>query len=125
MQIMKLKKWMPKALMVLLSLVMIGGFLPVSPLKHLGVTDVEAGRGTARGVGGGAAGSGPGPGGGPARGGGAGGSRPGYGAGGVGGPGVAARPRGYVRPGPGGPGPRAPLIRVTLITIHSVINNRT
>jgi hypothetical protein len=102
MQIIKLEKLMPKALMVLLSLVMIGGFLPINPLKNHGVTDAEAARGTAAGVGGGAVGSGPGPGGGTARGvgGGAVGSRPGYGTGGVGGVGVAARPRGYVRPGP-------------------------
>jgi hypothetical protein len=84
MQSMKLKKLLPKTLVVLLSLVMIGGLLTVTPIKSLWVTDAEARRGTAAGVGGGPVGSGP----------------------GYGGARVAATPRSYVYPGPGVPGPR-------------------
>jgi hypothetical protein len=84
MQIMKLNKLLPKTLVVLISLVMIGGLLTVTPMKSLWVTDAEAGRGTAAGVGGGPVGSGP----------------------GYGGARVAATPRSYVYPGPGVPGPR-------------------
>ena len=118
MQIMKLKKLIPKTLIVLLSLLMIGGLLTIAPMKSLWVTDAEAGRGGAAGVGGGPVGSGPGVGGAAGVGGGRVGSGPGVGgAAGVGGgpvgsgPGyggarVAATPRTYVYPGPGVPGPR-------------------
>ena len=84
MQSMKLKKLIPKTLIVLLSLLMIGGLLTIAPNKSLWVTDAEAGRGTAAGVGGGPVGSGP----------------------GYGGAKVAATPRSHVYPGPGVPGPR-------------------
>jgi hypothetical protein len=97
MQIMKLKKLLPKTLLVLLSLAMIGGLLTDS----FWVTDAEARRGTAAGVGGGPVGSGPGVGGAAGVGGGPVGSGPGYG-----GARVAATPRNYVHPGPGVPGPR-------------------
>jgi len=118
MQIMKLNKLLPKTLVVLISLVMIGGLLTVTPMKSLWVTDAEAGRGTAAGVGGGPVGSGPGVGGAAGKGGGHVGTGPGVGgAAGVGGgpvgsgPGyggakVAATPRSHVYPGPGVPGPR-------------------
>ena len=97
MQSMKLKKLLPKTLVVLLSLVMIGGLFTVS----LRVTDAEAQRRGAAGVGGGPVGSGPGVGGAAGVGGGPVGSGPGYG-----GARVAATPRNYVHPGPGVPGPR-------------------
>ena len=114
MQSMKLKKLLPKTLVILISLVMIGGLFTVS----LWVTDAEARRGTAAGVGGGPVGSGPGVGGAAGVGGGRVGTGPGVGgAAGIGGgpvgsgPGyggakVAATPRTYVYPGPGVPGPR-------------------
>ena len=97
MQSMKLKKLLPKTLVFLLSLVMIGGLFTVS----LRVTDAEAQRRGAAGVGGGPVGSGPGVGGAAGVGGGPVGSGPGYG-----GARVAATPRNYVHPGPGVPGPR-------------------
>ena len=101
MQIMKLKKVLPKTLIVLLSLAMIGGMLTVTPMKSFLVTDAEARRGGAAGVGGGPVGSGPGVGGAAGVGGGPVGSGPG-----VGGAQVAATPRSYVHPGVGVPGPR-------------------
>jgi hypothetical protein len=97
MQSMNLKKLLPKTIIFLLSLAMIGGLLTVS----LWVTDAEAQRRGAAGVGGGRAGSGPGVGGAAGVGGGPVGSGPGYG-----GARVAATPRNYVNPGPGVPGPR-------------------
>jgi hypothetical protein len=101
MQIMKLKKLLPKTLFVAISLVIIGGLLTITPIKSFWVTDAEARRGTAAGVGGGPVGSGPGVGGAAGVGGGPAGSGPGYG-----GARVAATPRNYVYPGPGVPGPR-------------------
>jgi hypothetical protein len=118
MQIMNLKKLLRKTFIVLITLMMIGGLLTVTPIKSLWITDAEARRGGAAGVGGGPVGSGPGVGGAAGVGGGRVGSGPGVGgAAGVGGgpvgsgPGyggakVAATPRNYVYPGPGGPGRR-------------------
>ena len=74
MQMMKRKKLMPTTLMVLLSVVALGGFLPVNPGNTLLITGGEAwasslgarrGVGTSAGAGGGAVGAGPGA---PARG---------------------------------------------------------
>jgi hypothetical protein len=96
MQSMKLKKSLPKTLVILISLVMISGFT-----VSLWVTGAEAQRRGAAGVGGGPVGSGPGVGGAAGVGGGPVGSGPGYG-----GARVAATPRNYVHPGPGVPGPR-------------------
>jgi hypothetical protein len=84
MQIMKLKKLLPKTLIVLLSLAMIGGMLTVTSMKSFWISDAEARRGGAAGVGGGPVGSGP----------------------GYGGARVVATPRSYVHPGVGVPGPR-------------------
>jgi hypothetical protein len=101
MQIMKLKKVLPKTVIVLLSLAMIGGMLTVSPIKSFWVTDAEARRGGAAGVGGGPVGSGPGVGGAAGVGGGPVGSGPG-----VGDANVVDTPRSDARPGVGVPGPR-------------------
>ena len=101
MQIMKLKKVLPKTLIVLFSLAMIGGMLTVTSMKSYWVTDAEARRRGAAGVGGGPVGSGPGVGGAAGVGGGPVGSGPGYG-----GAKVVAAPRNYVHPGVGVPGPR-------------------
>ncbi len=88
MQIMKRKKLMPKTLIVLLSMVVLGGFLPVNLGNNLLIKGGEAwasslgarrGVGTSAGYGGGAVGVGPGA---PAR--------------GAAGTPVAA-PRGYIR----------------------------
>ena len=88
MQIVKRMKSMPKTLIVLLSVVVLGGFLPVNPGNNTFIKGGEAwaasfgarpGVGTSAGVGGGAVGAGPGA---PAR-----------GAAGT----PVARPRGYVR----------------------------
>lgn len=88
MQIIQRKPLMPKTLMVLLSVVALGGFLPVNPGSNLSIKGGEAwagslgarpGVGTSAGIGGGAVGVGPGA---PAR--------------GAAGTPVAA-PRGYVR----------------------------
>ena len=74
MQTMKRKKLMPTTLIVLLSVVALGGFLPVNPGNTLLITGGEAwasslgarpGVGTSAGAGGGAVGAGPGA---PARG---------------------------------------------------------
>ena len=95
MPMMTRKKWMPKALMVLVSVVALGGWLPVHPGNTLLSQGGEAwaaslgarpGVGTSAGYGGGAVGVGPGA---PAR--------------GAAGTPVAA-PRGYVHTG-GGVGP--------------------
>ena len=94
---MKLKRSLPKTLVVLISLVMIGGLSTVS----LWVTDAGAQRRGAAGVGGGRVGTGPSVGGAAGIGGGPVGSGPGYG-----GARVAATPRNYVAPGPGVPGRR-------------------
>ena len=68
MQTMKRKKLMPTTLMVLLSVVALGGFLPVNPGNTLLITGGEAwasslgarrGVGTSAGAGGGAVGAGP------------------------------------------------------------------
>ena len=92
MQMMTRKKWMPKALMVLVSVVALGGWLPVHPGNTLLSQGGEAwaaslgarpGVGTSAGYGGGAVGVGPGA---PAR--------------GAAGTPVAA-PRGYVHTGGG------------------------
>ena len=69
MQMMKRKKLMPKTLMVLVSVVALGGFLPVNPGNTLLIKGGEAwaasfgarpGVGTSAGYGGGAVGAGPG-----------------------------------------------------------------
>ena len=117
MQMIKRKKLMPKTLIVLLSVVALGGFLPVNPGNNLikggeawaGSLGARRGVGTSAGFGGGAVGAGPGA---PASGaagaprGGVG-TSAGVGGGAVGaGPGApargaagtpVARPRGYVR----------------------------
>jgi hypothetical protein len=101
MQIINLKKLLPKTLIVLLSLAMIGGMFKVTSMKNFWVTNAEARRGGAAGVGGGPVGSGPGVGTAAGGGGGPVGSGPGYG-----GARVVATPRSHVYPGPGAPGPR-------------------